>query len=113
MYFEPVPERFRAALSRIVDRIVAGDYEGLARDHTSDPDSDLGLWARQYPATFVSLPPEAWEHADALYRPERDDWHVVLPLWSAEEGRSDMCLELTVRERSAGLEIEINDLHVM
>jgi uncharacterized protein YndB with AHSA1/START domain len=110
---DPVPDRFRGALSHIVDRIVAGDYAGMARDHTSDPDADVGMWARQYPATFVSLPPEAWDHADALYRPESDAWHVVLPLWSAEEGRSDMCLELTVRERSGQLEVEIDTLHVM
>jgi hypothetical protein len=52
----PVPERFRPILERIVERIVAGDYDALSRDHSPyhhHPLHDLGVWAREYPATFV------------------------------------------------------------
>jgi hypothetical protein len=99
-----------------VNRIAAGDYDGLARDftaHADESDYDLGLWARGYPATFTPLLPEAWKYADAFYIAERDHWHVVLDLWSAEEGRSDLTLEVMISEHAGQIELVITDLHVM
>ncbi|MGN9889414.1 hypothetical protein [Micromonospora sp. L31] len=59
-----LPARFRPIIEQVVERIAAGDFDGLARDY-SRPDHDLGVWARDYPATFIPLPPEAWNHAEA------------------------------------------------
>lgn len=41
-------------------------------------------------------------------------WSVDVELWTAEEGRSDLTLELTLSETANGsLDIEIDDLHVL
>lgn len=40
-------------------------------------------------------------------------FHVVVPLWSEEEGRSDLALELRLIESLPdALSVEITDLHV-
>ncbi len=45
-------------------------------------------------------------------QPER--WSVYVDLWTAEEGRSDLTLELTLSDSSGGLYgVEIDDLHVL
>ncbi|MGH3646407.1 MAG: DUF7668 domain-containing protein [Micromonosporaceae bacterium] len=112
---DPLPHRFRPLLAGIVERIVAADYAGLTRDYTlyaDDPAYDLGLWARDYPATFVPLPEQAWQHAD-VYRSDAGPWHVELPLWSQEEGRSDLTLEVEIVETAAAPpKITIRNLHV-
>ncbi|MCU0522996.1 MAG: hypothetical protein MUF84_20210 [Anaerolineae bacterium] len=45
-------------------------------------------------------------------RPER--WSVYVDLWTAEEGRSDLTLELTVSDSTGEFyEVAIDDLHVL
>ena len=51
----------------------------------------------------IPLPPEGWDLADAVRvggRPEQ--WFVAIPLWTSEEGRSDLTLEATVEDRTEG-----------
>ena len=77
---EPVAETWKPAIEAIVDRLVAKDYTGLARDglvsYTSDPsDSSIGTWIEDYPATLVALPEEAWVHA------ERGRWSNLPGAW--------------------------------
>ena len=122
----PIPRALRPVLSAVVDRLVAGDYDGLKRDGV-DPheDRDLGLWIREYgraPGTdepgrarLVPLPEEAWDSAEVIFEepgPPRF-WAVVVDLWTAEEGRSDLSMEADVTETSTGLAVVVNDIHVM
>jgi hypothetical protein len=115
----PVPERWRPALAWVVDRLVAGDYGGLARDgfvpHVSgSDDTGIGYWIEQYPATLMSLPEEAWAGAErGRCVDDPDWWWVVVELWTVEEGRSDLSMEATVRERDAELQIALQNVHVM
>jgi hypothetical protein len=71
------------------------------------------MWARDHPDTFVPLPPEAWDVASAGRVDHQEGvWWVDVDLWGAE-GRTDMTLSATVRDTSAGVEVEIRDLHVL
>jgi len=36
-----------------------------------------------------------------------------MSLWTAEEGRSDLSLELTITESGNGYLIEVDDIHVL
>lgn len=38
---------------------------------------------------------------------------VDVPLWTAEEGRSDLTLSLTVHDRDGSVEIAVDDLRVL
>jgi hypothetical protein len=39
-------------------------------------------------------------------------WWVIVPLWTREEGMSDLPLEATVTESDAGVMVVIDDIHV-
>lgn len=116
---ERVPDRWRPAIESIVDRLVAKDYAGLVRDgfvsYASDPtDSSIGTWIEDYPATLVALPAEAWRYAErGRWSNLPDAWWVVVDLWTAEEGRSDLSMEATVRERDGQVLVVIDNVHVM
>ena len=67
-----VPDRFKPMITAIVARVAQGDFNGLTRDfarHADDDRHDLGMWVRDYPATVVPLPEEAWRYASAEYSP--------------------------------------------
>lgn len=115
----PVPEKWRPAIVEVIDRLVAGDYVGLARDGfiscTDDPsDGSIGMWIEDYPATLVPLPDEAWQFSE--YGPWAnlpDAVWIAVDLWTAEEGRSDLTLEGTVREDNGQVIVRIDNVHVM
>jgi hypothetical protein len=116
---DAVPVRFRAALAAVVERLSAGDYEGLKRDGIDPyPDADLSYWIRDYGpsgATIVPLPEEAWASAGAVPVTVRPgEWAVVVDLWTREEGRSDLSMEATVAELPDGsVSVVINNIHVL
>jgi hypothetical protein len=113
-----VPARFRPALAEVVERLAVLDYQGLKRDGIDPrPDSDLSMWIRNYGdagATIVPLPDEAWAAADAgLVDAHPGEWWVVLPLWTREEGMSDLSLEATITVTSGEVMVVIDDIHVL
>lgn len=113
-----VPARFRPALSEIVERLAALDYQGLKSDGIDPfPESDLSVWIRNYGeagATIVPLPDGAWAEADAgPVDARRGQWWVVLPLWTREEGMSDLSLEATVTESRGGVIVVVDDIRVL
>lgn len=115
----PVPERWRPALGAIVHRLVIGDYAGLAAgglvSYTDDPtDTSIGRWIEDYPAKLVDLPAEGWaysEHAPWVNVP--GSWWVIVPLWTAEEGRSDLSMEATVWDDGSSVAAKVDNVHVM
>ncbi|XVQ08800.1 DUF7668 domain-containing protein [Spirillospora sp. CA-255316] len=111
---DEVPGHVRAALVPVIARIVAGDFAGLVADglaprHFGD---DLGVWVREYPFEPVDLPDEGWRYADAFAIGD-GAWAVCVPLWTAEEGRSDLTVEATVTEGPDGPRVEVDDIHVL
>ena len=69
----------------------------------------------QYPGTFVDVPPEELAHADFYpVKTQASTWAIDIDLWTAEQGRADLTLELTVeRRRGNSVMIEIDSLHVL
>lgn len=111
----PIPEHVKPLLARVVDLVAADDLEGLRRDPQillADQDDPL-YWVSDHPATVVPLPDEAWRFAKAIPRDDGRRWYVMVDLWTAEEGRSDLTLEAEVREHRDGLVIEVENIHVM
>lgn len=109
-----VPERFRPALIAAIDMIAAGDAAAMRADpkiriHGDDP----LLWVRDHPGTLTTLPPEGWDIADAIQlQADPDTCSAVIPLWTGQEGRSDLSLEATVTDLDDGPLITIDDVHV-
>ena len=71
------------------------------------------LWVRNYPGNLTTLPPEGWDLADAIQlQADPGTWSVVIPLWTSQEGRSDLSLEATVDDLADGPLITIDNIRV-
>lgn len=110
----PVPERFRPALAAVIGLVAAGDVAAMrANPKIRLRGGDPLLWVRDYPATLTALPPEGWDLADALQlEASPGTWSVVIPLWTSQEGRSDLSLEATINDIDDGPVITIDNIHV-
>lgn len=98
-----IPVELRDALSGVLHDLVAGrvPHERLT-------------WVRNYGsggATLVPQPDAIWTHpqADAV-KTAAGDWHVVLPLWTAEESPSDLSAEVRVKRDGTA---DLLDVHVL
>ena len=64
----------------------------------------------------LALPPaEAFDLMEVVAvsdaKPPR--WSIVMPLWTVEEGGSDLSLGLTLVENGEAIHIELDDIHVL
>ena len=106
---------FEPDVRRVIELLADGEFEALASSGRCSA-SDLHKAVRGYGQTIV-LPPlddappfDVVQVATSLSR----EWSVRVPLWTREDGRSDLTLELTVREQPSGrYAVEVDDLHVL
>ena len=111
-------ERVATAVRGVVERLVRGEYrEAVAQCDTSRLTADeLRAIVLDYGRTLTTPPADAWEHLDAvrINDASRRAWSVRVPLWTREEGRSDLTIEMTVVLDAVGLpRVELVDLHVL
>jgi hypothetical protein len=112
---QAVPERFRSVLAALIEMVSAGDVAAMrASPVILVGDGDPLLWVRDYPGAVVPLPAEGWALADAIQVSGHPGlWSVVIPLWTATEGTSDLTLEATIEDRAEGPVVTIGNIHVM
>jgi hypothetical protein len=69
----------------------------------------------QYGRRLIEPPSEAYGLMDviAIHATEARKWSVEMPLWTAEEGRSDLSIELTLIENNGIFTIELDGIHVL
>ena len=110
--------KLQVTLRALTEGLAKGDYEGvcgMARTTRVKP-ADLERVVREYGRHLVVLPAVTLRTIDIVpisdSNPQR--WSVIVPLWTQEEGRSDLSLELTIEDSAMSLySIEIDDLHVL
>lgn len=88
-------------LDTLVALLIDGNYEGAAALTQSDrlPAAEMRWALEQYGRTLTAIPDHGWTLADAvaIANPrEGQAWSVSLPLWTVEEGRSDLEVETTI-----------------
>lgn len=68
-----------------------------------------------YKGKLVIPPDDSYKLMDAIgvKNAEPPKWSIVMPLWTEEEGRSDLSVELTVVKETTGFRIELDDIHVL
>ena len=115
---EPQRYPFESAVRELAAMLTRRDYAGIdsLTGGTRLTAADLLAAVSEYPATLVeppaldAAPLDVIEIAHGAVR----RWSVNVPLWSVEEGRSDLTLELTVVESPSGnFEIQVDGLHVL
>lgn len=106
-----------SAIRPILNRLSRGDCDGaVARCSISRCSAeDLRRVLREYPATFIEPPADAYTELNVVVVTGADEptWHVSIPLWTREEGRSDLTLEVWVVDIRGRLVVELLDLHVL
>lgn len=102
---------------QIVKMLVDGHYEQIARithskrlDTTTIEGAILG-----YGMTLVMPPDVAFEQLDVvkIKNAALPCWSVRMNLWTAEEGQSDLSIELTLTKVESDYVIELDDIHVL
>jgi len=97
----PVPSLWRPKLREIVSALHEHDYtlEGitdveLPGDGTADLIAEI---IRDYGCTITPLPDESWETSVCSWQVTY--WNVLVDLFTVEEGRSDLVLQVNVVEQ--------------
>ncbi|WP_437905929.1 hypothetical protein WME95_48180 [Sorangium sp. So ce327] len=109
-------KELRIEVARLVAELCAGRYAELETDGRAGRLSaeELRTAVEQYGKTLLLLPDESWALVDEY--PQIGDPSTVavdVPLWTKEEGRSDLTLSLTATKQSDGWALYIDDLHVL
>jgi hypothetical protein len=106
-----------AKVRSVVELLAAGKYDDLEKltDGRRLTSAEMALAVREYGRCLIAPPDDAYEELDVVQVQNRvpAEWSVWMPLWSKEEGRSDLTLQLTVREVDGDLLVELDDIHVL
>lgn len=107
---QPIAGIWRGSLRKIVQAFVVGDYslsQGIEGVEPLDRASaeQIKDYITDYGATLIDLPDDTWKTSVSLWY--ENHWELLIDLWTAEEGRSDMVLHCWVREVDDGYRIKI------
>ena len=99
--------KIRDTVRRLVEMLVAGDYDSI----------EEATRGRRLTAEQLQMPPQVvFDNLDVNEIEgaiPRAAW-VLVDLWTVEEGRSDLTLEIRLTETGGELyDIEIDNLHVL
>jgi hypothetical protein len=113
-----IAETYWETISRIVALIAEGRYEDVSRlcDGSRLSAKEMKAAVAMYGRTIVPLPQKAASLISSVRIQKAADptWSVVVPLFTREEGRSDLSLELMVTESQPGsVAVHVDDLHVL
>jgi hypothetical protein len=108
-----VKARLVSLVRKAVELLVSGEYRALVafaggERLTENDITDLRESIKRYQLTLVTPPEEAFQLMDVYEvdgsTPRR--WTIDMPLWTAEEGQSELTLMLTFTERGDGFDVE-------
>lgn len=110
-------EMVRQEAENLVILISDGQYDTVLKQCSSSRLTREGIESiiQSYGRNFIRPPENYKECVDLM--PIGDEsaaaWSVQAPLWTLEEGRSDLTLELTIFKNTEGATIELDDLRVL
>ncbi len=110
-----VAAAWRPALTSLVAALVERDYGLRRRPATVGPVSpetaeQMRASVEGFGETLVALPEETW--ATSVSQWMGTHWEVLVDLWTAESGPSDLVLSVRVLEAGAGFLIQVESVHV-
>lgn len=111
----PIPSAWRPVLCKIVDAFVRHDY-GLAEgiSGVAPVSEETAAHVRQYiegyGAHLVALPEASWDTSVCIWMGHH--WDALVDLWTEEEGRSDMVLQVQVSEAGSGYLVAVYMVYV-
>jgi hypothetical protein len=110
-------EKLIEPVNRIVSLLVVGRYADLEQQTHGVrlTANEMAKAIADYGRTLVPPPQDGFKLMNVVEikeaQPKR--WSVAIPLWTKEEGRSDLTVEMTIVEREDTFLIELDDIHVL
>lgn len=110
-----IPNIWRPTFLRIVDAFVEGDYallcgvEGVV-EVSNETVTQIKEYIEDYGETLVNLSDETWKSSVCIWTGHH--WDVLIDLWTAGEGRSDLVLSARVLDTKNGFIIDIYMVYV-
>ena len=110
-------ERLKEPVSQVIALLVAGKYKELETlTHNVRLAADeIATVVANYGRKLIPPPNNGFDLMDIVEvknaKPRR--WSISMPLWTQEEGRSDLTVEMTVVEQQDNFAIELDDVHVL
>jgi len=110
-------EQLREPINRVLVLLVTGKYAELTTlTHGNRLTAkEIATAITDYGRTLIIPPEDAYGLMNVVEvtnaQPKR--WSIAMPLWTQEEGRSDLTLELTVIKHQNKFVIELDDIHVL
>ncbi|HEX5030244.1 MAG TPA: hypothetical protein VFX78_02155 [Candidatus Eisenbacteria bacterium] len=103
------------AVRRVVSLLAAAEYEAIAGLSPAGRlnATDLSDAVAGYGRTLLPLPSHAVIDYVTIEGTSALAWSVRVPLHTREEGRSDLTLDLTIRQQGTRYLVELDDLHVL
>ena len=108
--------KIKEETKQIVRWLVACDYDAIEKYTNSVrlPADELKYAVGDYGREIVMPPDENFDELDIIKVENAREWSVRCSLWTKEEGRSDLTLELSLIEISdEGFQVEIDNLIVL
>ena len=108
-------EQYKPIIKELVIRISNKEYDLIKTNGQNGRVNieDLKRVIDDYGCTIVSLPDKAFSIVEAYNITSENRIDIYLPLWTKEEGRSDLTLSLSCYNDNGVPKIEINDIRVL
>ncbi|WP_445666891.1 DUF7668 domain-containing protein [Inhella inkyongensis] len=111
----PIACEWRAMLREVVMRFARRDYDlegGIVGVEPVSPETAQHIRGsvEDYGATLIELPEEAWQTSISQW--SGTHWNILLDLWTAEEGPSDLVLGGRITESEFGPRLSIHMVYV-
>lgn len=111
-----VDVRFFPEIAALVHELVVKNYTVLQLDGRSGrlTACELKRTIDDYGSQLVDITEEALAFADSYkLSGKQSEWAIDLPLWTLEEGQSDLTLSLVLSLLEDEAKLSITDLHVL
>lgn len=111
----PIPTAWRPAFSKIVDAFCKKDYSlsnGIVGVSSVSNETAIHIkeYIQGYGEELVQLSDETWDSSICIWTGSH--WDVLIDLWTAGEGRSDLVLGAQVTENDNTYIIDIGMVYV-
>jgi len=75
--------------------------------------ADIEGAVKRYGRHLIGPPPDILALIDVVsVRHPYPRWSIVAPLWTQEEGRSDLSVEMTMEQKDGVLQMQLDDIRV-
>ena len=111
----PVPTEWRKPLADIVECLASGNFGKLSSLPAVTLEGGWGwqsieTYIKHYGRKLTSLPEESWR--TSIYRWMGGYWHVLVDLFTVDEGASDLVLFVRVHPKEGSYIFQIESVHV-